>query len=158
MNREEDLSILSDLHNIISKEEKFWRQRSRVKWLKDEDQNTKFFHLTTLKHRANNRILGLKKGQEVLTKEVDITNEVVSFFSSLLSWDLLLSKVDQEDIVSYIPWVLELHHNKLLQAIPSESEVREALFSLLADKSLGPDVFPTLFFQMYWPILMKDVV
>ncbi len=30
LNKDAELSILSDLHNIISKEEKFWRQRSRV--------------------------------------------------------------------------------------------------------------------------------
>ena len=30
LNMEAELSIISDLHNIISKEEKFWRQRSRI--------------------------------------------------------------------------------------------------------------------------------
>ena len=40
LNREEELSILFDLHNIINKKEKFCRQRSRVNWLKDGDQNT----------------------------------------------------------------------------------------------------------------------
>ena len=30
LNRDVDLSILSELHDIISKEEKFWRQRSRI--------------------------------------------------------------------------------------------------------------------------------
>ena len=62
LNREAELSILLDLHNIISKEEKFCRQRSRINWLKERDQNTNFFHLTTLKHRANNRIISIKKG------------------------------------------------------------------------------------------------
>lgn len=85
----------------------------------------------------------------MLTKDEDISNEAVSFFSSLLSWDPLLSKVDQDDIVSCIPQILQPHHNKLLLAIPLNSEVREALFSLSVDKSPGPDGFPTFFFQMY---------
>ena len=93
-NRESELAILTEMHDIISKKDKFWRQRSRINWLKDGDQNTKFFHLTTLKHRANNKIYGIKKGQDLLTKENDILAKVVSFFSSLLSWDTLLSKVD----------------------------------------------------------------
>ncbi len=154
-NSEEELSILSDLHDIISKEEKFWRQRSRINWLKEGDQNTKFFHLSTLKHRANNRIFGLKKDQGVLTKEEDISLEAASFFSSLLSWDPCISKVDQDDIVSCIRQILQLHHNNLLQAIPFDFEVREALFSLPTDKSPGPNGFPTFFFQTYWLIIIK---
>ena len=106
----------------------------------------KFFHLTTLKHRANNIITSIKQGQDLLTKENDIFVEVVSFFSSLLSWDPLLSKVDQEDNVACISQISQPRHNKMLQAIPSTLEVREALFSFPTNKSLGLDGFPTFFF------------
>ena len=37
LNREAELSILSNLHHIISKKEKFWRQRSKINWLKEGD-------------------------------------------------------------------------------------------------------------------------
>lgn len=94
INREVELSLLLDLHNIINKEEKFWRQRSRAIRLKDGDQNSKFFHLTTLKHKANNNIDGIMKGQDLLTREEKITTEVVSFFSSLFSWDPHICKED----------------------------------------------------------------
>ncbi len=80
-----------------------------------------------------------------MTKEKEISTKAVSFFSSLLSWDPLLSKVDWEDLVVSIPQIIQPHHNLMLQAIPSTIEVREALFSLPADKSLSPDGFPTFF-------------
>ena len=98
------------------------------------------------------------KVQDLLTKDNDILAEVVSFFSSLLFWDPLLSKVNQDDIVACIPQIIQPHHNKLLQAIPSTSEVYESLFSLPTDKSPGLDGFPTFFFQMFWRVLMNDVV
>lgn len=50
------IKLLNKLHDIISKEEEYWKQRSRVVWLKSGDKNTKFFHMTTMKHRATNRI------------------------------------------------------------------------------------------------------
>ena len=102
-NRDSELAILLELHDIISKEEKFWRQRSRINWIKEGDQNTSFFHISTLKHRANNRISGIKKGSSMLIDEKDISVEVVSFFSSLLSKDPSLSMSDQEDILNCIP-------------------------------------------------------
>ena len=144
------LSILTNLHNIISKEEKLWKKIYRINCLKEGDQNTKFFHLSTLKHRANNKILGIKKGQDMWTKYNDISAEAVSFFSSLLSWDPLLSKMDQDDIVSCIPQIIQPHHNKILQEIPNAQEVREALFSLPIDKSPSSNGFPIFFFQFYW--------
>ena len=64
-NKNIEMSILTDLHNIISREENFQKQRSRINWLKEGDQNTKFYHLYTLNHRANNRISGIKKGQSI---------------------------------------------------------------------------------------------
>ena len=46
----------------------------------------------------------------------------------------------------------------MLSAIPKAEEVREALFSLPVDKSLGPNEFPTFFFQLYWKVFKDDVV
>lgn len=37
-------------------EETLWRQKSRIKWLKDREKNTNFFHRTTIHRRMNNNI------------------------------------------------------------------------------------------------------
>lgn len=38
------------------KEKVFWQQKSRIQWLKDSDQNTKFFHAYTMQRRKRNYI------------------------------------------------------------------------------------------------------
>lgn len=38
----------------------YWKQRSRVNWLQLGDQNTRFFHQTTLQRRQYNKILRLQ--------------------------------------------------------------------------------------------------
>ena len=153
----EERAILSDLHNIISKEEHYWKQKSRVNWLKEGDQNSRFFHLTTLKHQANNKISNIKKGQAQLTKDDEIVDEVVQFFSSLLSKDPSLSVTNQEDTLSTIHSLLQAHQNSMLKSIPTLEEIVQALNPLLGDKALGLDGFLTFFLQAYWEVVRGDI-
>ena len=42
-------------------EELYWIQKSRIKWLKEGDKNTGYFHATVIGKRKMNRISVLKK-------------------------------------------------------------------------------------------------
>eukprot|EP00253_Pinus_taeda_P019280 PITA_19280 len=46
--------------NLCKQEEIFWRQKSRVQWLKEGERNTKFFHRATMANRTHNRISSIK--------------------------------------------------------------------------------------------------
>lgn len=50
-------AITSKLGALWKIEEQIWHQKSRINWLKAGDQNTRFFHLTTLHRRQRNIIL-----------------------------------------------------------------------------------------------------
>lgn len=52
--------LMGQLDVLLSRDETFWRQRSRTQWLKDGDRNTKFFHQRASKWRRKNIIKGLK--------------------------------------------------------------------------------------------------
>ena len=39
---------IEELSKVWKREEKYWMQRSRIKWLKEEDRNKKFFHQSTV--------------------------------------------------------------------------------------------------------------
>ena len=41
---------------MCNQEEFFWKQKSRVQWLKERESNTKFFHNSTIENRSHNRI------------------------------------------------------------------------------------------------------
>ena len=45
---------------VLFEEESLWAQKSRSKWIIQDDKNTKFFHQSTLPRRHHNRILALK--------------------------------------------------------------------------------------------------
>ncbi|XP_059068214.1 uncharacterized protein LOC131858781 [Cryptomeria japonica] len=67
-----EIDILTKLHDIISKEEEYWKQRSRALWIKSGEKNTKFFHMMTLKNRATNRINKIQIGQRWVDKHDEI--------------------------------------------------------------------------------------
>ncbi|KAL5571254.1 hypothetical protein UlMin_020851 [Ulmus minor] len=56
---EESNRLQKILVGLMHKEELYWKQRSRVNWLKDGDKNTKFFHRKASNRRFKNEILGV---------------------------------------------------------------------------------------------------
>lgn len=101
--REEESNKLVELHDLISKEETFWRQCSRKKFLKEGDRNTKFFHMTTLKHRMANRISKLMMTDGMANNEDFIKKEARVFFGSLLQCDPNLNMEKQQMVFNNIP-------------------------------------------------------
>ena len=63
--------ILGKLEERRKQEEVLWRQKSRIKWLREGERNTKFFHQTMIQHRQRNRILSIrdKNGERIIEQE-----------------------------------------------------------------------------------------
>lgn len=53
-------SFRRQVDTLWKQEEKFWGQRSRVKWLNYGDKNTKFFHASMAQRRDRNKIIRIK--------------------------------------------------------------------------------------------------
>jgi hypothetical protein len=60
-NQDEIRSTSARLDEILYREEVMRRQRSRIQWLKEGDQNTRFFHRKASGRASKNRIRKLKK-------------------------------------------------------------------------------------------------
>lgn len=50
---------------VLKEENLLWFQKSREKWIKYGDRNTKFFHIFTLISRKRNKVEGLKDDQGI---------------------------------------------------------------------------------------------
>lgn len=64
-----------------------WKQKSRVQWLKEGDQNTKFFHRMVSLRRLINHIHSLRVGEELVENEADIKSHMEDYFQALFQVD-----------------------------------------------------------------------
>ncbi|CAL1367637.1 unnamed protein product [Linum trigynum] len=81
-----------ELELALWQEQVFWLQKSRATWIVEEDRNTRFFHLSTLKRQRFNCILGLKNSEgHWIFDETKLRGMVVSFFKTLYHAELGVS-------------------------------------------------------------------
>ncbi|CAN1817880.1 LINE-1 retrotransposable element ORF2 protein [Linum perenne] len=136
-------------------EEIYWKQRAGVRWLKEGDRNTKFFHASTIQRRQKNRILKLRIDD---TNWIDNENQIVThireFYENLFS---ARDPVDNGEINTGIPSIITDEINQWLCKEVSEEEIKNAVFQMGANKSPGPDGFPGLFYQKYWDVVKEQL-
>ncbi|KAL5769658.1 hypothetical protein ACOSP7_013812 [Xanthoceras sorbifolium] len=51
--------IETELNKLLEVKEVYWKQRSRVHWLKSSDRNTRFFHAKAKARKIKNTLMGL---------------------------------------------------------------------------------------------------
>jgi hypothetical protein len=55
---------------LLAQEEAFWKQQSKVYWLKEGDTNSRFFHATASSKKRHNNIMVLKTDEgEIVTTQ-----------------------------------------------------------------------------------------
>ena len=75
-----------ELEELILREETHWRQKARVKWVKERDCNSKFFHKVAngKRNRKYIKVLENEKGL-VLNNSKSIKEETLRYFEKLYS-------------------------------------------------------------------------
>ena len=78
---EQEKYLESQISKRAGQEETLWRQKSRIRWLKEGEKNTKNFHRTTIQRRMNNNITHIQneQGAKGETHE-EIESEVLKYF------------------------------------------------------------------------------
>ncbi|PNX79184.1 ribonuclease H, partial [Trifolium pratense] len=147
--------LQEELNLILGKEELMWYQRSRAKWLKDGDRNTKYYHLKTVNRRRKNNVIMLKNdsGQWV-DDVVQLQNLATEFYVKLFSEDQMHRAWHNTEI-SY-PTMDPMVMSNLAAPITME-EVKCAVFNMQPWKAPGPDGFSAGFYQKTWNIVGDTV-
>jgi len=78
--------IISQLEERRKQEEILWRQKSRIKWLREAERNSKFFHQAMIQNRQRNQIFSIKnaEGERKLEQE-EIEKVLVDYHKGILT-------------------------------------------------------------------------
>lgn len=76
--------IKEELNKAYLDEEIYWKQKSRVNWLRSGDRNTKYFHAITKGKRVRNTISSIQDDNGVIYRgQRDIANVAIDYFKKL---------------------------------------------------------------------------
>jgi len=125
-----------------------------MRWFKDGDRNTKFFHNYVKGRRRKLFISEITTAQgDTVTGNENIGMEAVSFFED--QFKETNTSVD-DSMLDLIPKIITQEQNEEMGRMPNMEEVREAVFALNGDSTSGPDGFSGEFFQSCWQIVGED--
>lgn len=121
-NRARASQLRVELNSQLEEEEVYWKQRSRVSWLKEGDQNTKFFHAFANQRKRNNEITMLCDNQGVvITGDAGLEQVSTEYFQNIFS-SSNPNRIDT--VVESIEQVVSPDMNDILLSPYSEDEVR----------------------------------
>ena len=105
---------------LCTREEMYWRQKSRELWLQEGDRNTKFFHAIAKQKRASKTIFQINDADSgvSITNENLIREEGVKFFKNLLAPNSAPSPSEAQvkELLETIPTMISSQDNIMLMA------------------------------------------
>ncbi|GKV46852.1 hypothetical protein SLEP1_g53813 [Rubroshorea leprosula] len=144
----------SEMWDVLRKKELIWKQKSRSKWVREGDANTRFFHRVAKGRRAHNNIAGLMCEGAWIDDPNLVKNEVCRYFRSLFqgeSWnrpkpgDIRFHQISEEK-------------KDWLERPFSVEEIEEGLRSCDGSKAPGPDGFNFNFLKFAWHCIKEDFI
>ena len=81
--RSRRIVIKADIEHLASLEEISWRKKSKALFLKEGDNNTRFFHRLANSHRQTNHIRGAEVGGVLYEDDREVQDQVVGFYRNL---------------------------------------------------------------------------
>ncbi|GJS54697.1 RNA-directed DNA polymerase, eukaryota, reverse transcriptase zinc-binding domain protein [Tanacetum coccineum] len=128
--KKEIVLVLNDFVEASKDELKFLQRKAKVKWLKEGEQNTAFFH------------------GEVVPKQF------VKHFENFLGKDDQVTSVDDSLFINTLN--SEEANNMICDV--TDREIKECMFDIKSNKDSGPDGYTLEFFKKDWEVVGKEAL
>ncbi|GKD28836.1 RNA-directed DNA polymerase, eukaryota, reverse transcriptase zinc-binding domain protein [Tanacetum coccineum] len=133
--KNEAVCILNEYVEAAKDEMKMFHQKAKVKWLKEGDKNTAFFHCIIKSRRSKNRVEYIKDDDGVSYNGEAVPEQFVKHFENFLGKTDQVISVDD----SLFTKTLSIEEAKNMIDIVTDKEIKEALFDIESNKASGTD-------------------
>ncbi|GKA17763.1 RNA-directed DNA polymerase, eukaryota [Tanacetum coccineum] len=137
---------------IKASEARDYRQKAKIRWAVEGDENSKFFHGIVNKKRSSLSIRGILVDGEWVSDPVRVKEEFRLHFAKRFEEPA----VNRSKISFQFPTRLNSDQALDLERPVSCDEIRQAVWGCGEDKSPGPDGFTFEFFRKFWDIIGPD--
>ncbi|GKV26308.1 hypothetical protein SLEP1_g35639 [Rubroshorea leprosula] len=143
-----------EMWDVLRKRELILKQKSRSKWVREGDANSRFFHRVANGRKAQNSIAGLMCDGGWIEDPDTVKNEAVKYFRSCFqgdSWNrpkpkgIKFKKISEEK-------------KEWLERPFTVEEIEEVLRSCDGSKAPGPDGFNFNFLKSAWLGIKEDFI
>ncbi|XP_042477704.1 uncharacterized protein LOC122059071 [Macadamia integrifolia] len=148
-----EVEAKSEYQAALDNYEKLGGEKSRIRWMKEGDRNSKFFHLSIKMRKIKNSISSLTKFDGTIVSDPEQMEEFVADYFE--SFHKTSPVVDHLDLLDAIPRVLDVDV-MMLKLIPRDTGIKFAEWELDPDSSPGPDGFSGAFYKKCWEVIGQD--
>ena len=155
---EDTFTLLRDLGNrkkeILLMEEITWKLKSRITWLREGDQNTKFFHKLASDRRNRNAIWRIMKldGTYAISN-ADIQAEAYRHFSHFYQLQSDINRDNQSWVLDHVQRMFDQDAIDALNSPITREDVYVTLKSFASDRCPGPDGWPSEFYLFFFDLM-----
>lgn len=147
--------LKGDLEHTLLMETQMNHQKLKIKWVKEGDSNSKFFHRLLNARKGKNFISRMQLTPDTFTEDpMEIENTIINFYQNLYS-----NQKEDDWEIQGITWdPISMEAARLLEANFTEQEVWEAINQCEGDKAPGPDGFSMAVYKEHWGVMKHDIM
>ncbi|XP_074277561.1 uncharacterized protein LOC141601195 [Silene latifolia] len=150
------LAAASEYKDLQVARDSFLLQKSKATWLRDGDNNTKFFHSVIRGRQSLNRVIRIADEHGTVCTDPNLIQQAfLKFYHNLLGKATRVNPVNVSVVQRGAVCTPE-HWDILLQPV-SNQEIKEAVFSIPIHKAPGPDGYSSVFFRDAWSVVGDDI-
>nr|GEX58808.1 hypothetical protein [Tanacetum cinerariifolium] len=152
--RDEEAAYIQAFNEAKIDEERFLRQKAKIKWLDVGDSNLAYFHKSVKSRIQHNRIEAITNSGNVVVTGNEVPEVFVSHYESFLGSNMTCTYLDTLEL--FVKHVSDFSNANMIRQVTND-EIKRAMFDIGDGKAPGPDGYTSAFFKKGWDVVGNDL-